>query len=111
MVLLKTDSAYFEELNLEFNNITEKNKLFLDDDLSRITSIFKENFQVKNFLKGGHEIAKFITNFGVASFSNSKMKKIVKEGYWKKMIHFSRDHLIRIYPDATHINSSNYNPI
>ena len=44
MVLLKTDSAYFEELNLEFNNITEKNKLFLDDDLSRITSIFKENF-------------------------------------------------------------------
>ena len=56
-------------------------------------------------------MTKFITNFGVASFSNSKMKKILKEGYWNKMIQFARNHLIRIYPDGTHINSSNYNPI
>ena len=56
-------------------------------------------------------MTKFLTNFGVASFSNSKMKKILKEGYRSKMIKFARNHLIRIYPDATHINSSNYNPV
>ena len=31
-------------------------------------------------------MSKFLTNFGVASLSNSKMKKILKESYWNKMI-------------------------
>lgn len=91
--------------------MNEKNKLYLNDNLSKITSIFKESFCTKDFIKGGPEMTNFITNFGVASFSNSKMKKILKEEYRYKMIKFARNHLIRIYPDATHINSSNYNPV
>lgn len=53
----------------------------------------------------------FLTNFAVSSSSNSKMKKLLITHNINKMIRFTNHGFIRIYPNITHIFSSNYNPI
>lgn len=54
---------------------------------------------------------KFLTKFAVSSFSNGKIKKLIASQNETKMIDFTKDHFVRVYPGITHIFSANYNPL
>lgn len=55
---------------------------------------------------------KFKTFYGIGSFSSKKLQWIIKEEHFiEKLLKFNKNYLLWIYPDASRINSSNFNPI
>jgi len=63
-----------------------------------------------------------LENFGLSmkqevsqmhSVSEKKLKRIVKKGqrYWSAWIRYNENHMTRIYPSGTRLDSSNFNPL
>lgn len=65
----------------------------------------------KHFAKNAPEI-KLQSPWSIFSCSNWKLIGILENhNARKKLINFTRKHLIRVFPDATKIGSSNYSPL
>lgn len=110
-VLIKTDSSYPSDFKVS-NGSSQKFKNYHDDTLSYITSIFKEKLDEKLFSQPNSKDPHFKTGFGIMSLSYTKFNGLVKTQVGRnKFTQFSKNNMIRIYPDGTKINSSNFNPL
>jgi hypothetical protein len=110
-VLVKTDSSYPSIFNIPKKE-NDKVDQYSDDKLSLYTSIFKERFDEKEFLSNNNTYNNLKTPFGIISASNTKLKKYSKNDFYKKkFIEFTKNYLIRIYPDGMNIDSKNLKPI
>ena len=111
-VLIKTDSPYPTKFQVNQDMFNQKYKDYHDDTLSYITSIFKEKIDEKLFNNPKCPGPQFKTKFGIMSLSDTKFNNLVKTQIGKnRFSEFSKDNMVRIYPDGTKISSRNYNPI
>lgn len=47
----------------------------------------------------------------MCSFRESKMLRLLEPSQYREMMHFTREQLIRVYPEGSRVSSSNYHPM